>query len=302
MWKTDGEIVVTGSLGRVGRAVCEELEKHSIPWRGVDYIAEPEFTASGRFAHVRYDLCDYGAAIEALAGASAVIHSAAIAFPSFEPDQKTYRDNSISSYNVFSAALLHGLETVIWLSSEEVYGHPFGDQAPAYLPIDENHPLLLGNSYALAKSVIEQQARYFGSKRKSRFLGIRSTVVQEEEDYKHYPGFAENPASRIWSLWSYIDARDLARACRLALTSDLPRASVVNIAASDTVVDIPSRELANSFFPDVELRWPTDASTYSSFCDISAAKKLIGFTPEISWRRTHSADEDNPTRLHASGV
>jgi len=289
--------VVTGSLGRVGLAVCEELERHSIPWRGVDFLASPVFTASGRFAHVKYDLRDYGAAIEALSGASAVIHSAAIAFPSFEPDQKTFNDNVMSAYNVFSAASFLGLERVIWLSSEEVYGHPFGEKLPSYLPIDEGHPLLMGNSYSLAKSVTEQMANFFHETGKSQFLGMRSTVVQGEEDYVLYPGFTANPESRVWALWSYIDARDLARACRLALNCDYPSASVVNIAAEDTVVDIPSRELARQFFPDVELCWPSKANRYASFCDSKAAENLIGFKPEISWRHKRAVQDTASPRI-----
>lgn len=285
MWDLTDHVVVTGSLGRVGRAVCAELEAHGIPWRGIDIQAVPVFTPTGAFAHVKYDLLDYGATIEALAGARAVIHAAAIAFPSFESDHKTFIDNTTSSYNVFSAACLHKIPKVIWLSSEEVYGHPFGRVMPDYVPIDEKHAFKIGNTYSLAKRVTESAADFFAQRKSTSFLGIRSTVVQGPEDYRKYPALRDVPEARMWSLWSYIDARDLARACRLALAADYEGAHVLNIAAADTVIDVPSRDLARRYLPGVSMHWESSAPVYASFCDCREAERLLGFTPAISWRQ-----------------
>lgn len=294
MWNLTEHVVVTGSLGRVGRAVCAELDAHGIAWRGVDLKAVPIFTPTGAFAHVKYDLLDYGATIETLTGARAVIHAAAIAFPSFESDQKTFVDNTVTSYNVFSAACLLKLSKVIWLSSEEVYGHPFGHVMPDCVPIDEKHAFKIGNSYSLAKQVTESAAEFFAKKGNTSFLGIRSTVVQGPDDYKSYPSLRELPEARMWSLWSYIDARDLARACRLALQADYKGAHVLNVAAADTVVDIPSRELARRYLPNVPTCWDSSAPPYVSFCDSRQAARLLGFAPEISWRKELAGIEASP--------
>jgi nucleoside-diphosphate-sugar epimerase len=294
MWDLTEHVVVTGSLGRVGRAVCAALEAHGIPWHGIDTRAVPIFTPTGAFAHLKYDLLDYGATVEALAGARAVVHAAAIAFPSFESDQKTFVDNITTAYNVFSAACLHKLPKVIWLSSEEVYGHPFGKVMPDYVPIDEKHAFKIGNTYSLAKRVTESAAEFFAHKGTTSFLGIRSTVVQGPDDYRGYPALREIPEARMWSLWSYIDARDLARACRLALDADYQGSHVVNIAAADTVIDVPSRELARRFLPGVPVHWDATAPTYVSFCDGCEAQRLFGFTPAISWRRELLEDEAPP--------
>lgn len=297
MWNLTEHVVVTGSLGRVGRAVCTELDANGIAWRGVDIEAVPVFTPTGAFAHVKYDLLDYGATIEALAGARAVIHAAAIPFPSFESDQKTFVDNTITSYNVFSAACLLKLHKVIWLSSEEVYGHPFGQVMPDYVPIDENHGLKIGNTYSLAKRVTESAADFFSQRKTTSFLGIRSTVVQGPSDYRSYPSLREIPEARMWSLWSYVDERDLARACRLALQASYEGAHVLNIAAADTVIDVPSRDLAKRYLPSVPAHWDASASPYVSFCDGRQAERLIGFTPEISWRSERAVIDASPVSL-----
>lgn len=153
----------------------------------------------------------------------------------------------------FSAAALHRIPKVVWLSSEEVYGDPFGTAMPDYVPIDERHPCKIGNAYALTKSLTEKVAIYFAEKAGIDILSIRATVVQDEHDYLKYPALVNDPSSRIWSLWSYIDSRDLARACRLAIQKDISGSHVLNIAAADTVIDIPSRELAERYLPDVPI-------------------------------------------------
>ena len=51
------------------------------------------------------------------------------------PEGETFRNNAISTYNAFSAAVERGVSRVVWASSETVLGLPF-DQPPAFAPID----------------------------------------------------------------------------------------------------------------------------------------------------------------------
>ena len=46
----------------------------------------------------------------------------------------------------------------------------------------------------------------------------------------------------------------MAQACRLAVESDLPGAEVFIIAAADTVMERPNRDLVAEVFPSVPLR------------------------------------------------
>lgn len=277
-------IVVTGSKGRVGRAVTEELEAAGYEWQGIDIVANPEFTPSGRFAHRRIDLTSYGAAIEAAAGASAIIHSAAIAYPDFQPEHQTFTDNVAMNYNVFAAAVAMKIPKVIWLSSEKVYGYPFARRRPAFFPINEDHPLQAEGAYGVSKQVSETLAEHMAREGSTTFIGLRSTVVQDSGDYPAYSGFEADPAVRIWALWSYIDSRDLAIACRLALESDLKGAHSFSVAAEETGINVPSLELARRYFPEIETRWSSDASPFASFCDSSRIAEAIGFRSRHHWR------------------
>lgn len=277
-------IVVTGSKGRVGKAITDELDAAGYEWQGIDIVANPEFTPSGRFAHRRFDLTSYGAAIEAVSGASAIIHAAAIAYPDFQPEHQTFTDNVAMSYNVFAAALAMEIPKVIWLSSEKVYGYPFARRRPVFFPINEDHPLQAEGAYGVSKQVSETLAEHMAHEGSTTFIGLRATLVQDAGDYPGYSDFEADPAVRIWALWSYIDSRDLAIACRLALESDLKGAHAFSVAAEESGINVPSLELARRYFPEVETRWSVDESPFASFCDSRRIAEAIGFRSSHHWR------------------
>jgi hypothetical protein len=52
-------------------------------------------------------------------------------------------------------------------------------------------------------------------------------------------------------LWSYIDARDVAVACRLGIEKDGLGCEPVILAADDTSSDRPSQDLIRQFLPGV---------------------------------------------------
>lgn len=277
-------IIVTGSQGRVGRAICEELNKFGYEWQGVDIRAIPEFVPSGRFAHRKCDLAVYGEAMEALDEATAVIHAAAIAYPRFHPEHVTFSTNMSINFNVFKAATERKIAKVVWLSSEKVYGYPFARCQPVYFPIDEDHPLRCEDAYAISKRLSEELANDLAAVSETSFVSLRSTLVQDTTDYCGYAKFSNQPEMRLWALWSYIDVRDLARACRLALEASLVGSHVFSLASKETMSQIPSLELAERFFPGVETRWPRDASPFASFCNSGRIMNAIGFEPTFHWK------------------
>src|SRR4051812_6096845 len=109
-------IVVTGGAGKAGRAVVRDLVEHGEEVVSVDRDRASDLPCEQLVA----DLADYGQAVEALRGARAVVHLAAIPAPGLQTDETTFRINTTSTYNVFSAAPLLGLERVVWASSETV--------------------------------------------------------------------------------------------------------------------------------------------------------------------------------------
>ncbi len=150
-------VVVTGGSGKAGRAVVRELLEHGDEVLSVDLVRSPELPCE----QIQADLTDLGQAAEVLRGADAVVHLAAIPAPGLRPDELTFRVNTTSTYNVFSAAPMLGLGRVVWASTETILGLPFERERPAYAPIDEEHPAYPEFSYALSKLLAEEMARQF---------------------------------------------------------------------------------------------------------------------------------------------
>ncbi len=273
-----GRVVVTGGSGKAGRAVVADLLAHGEDVLSVDLVRSAEVACDQLVA----DLTDFGETVEALRGAEAVVHLAAIPAPGLRPDELTFRVNATSTYNVFSAASLHGLGRVVWASSETVLGLPFERERPAYAPIDEEHPAYPEFSYALAKLISEEMARQFNRWTGTPYVGLRFSNVMEPHDYARFPGFWDDPELRRWNLWGYVDARDVAQSCRLALRGDVAGAEVFIVAAADTVMTRSSAELMAEVYPDVEIRG--ELGEFETLLSIGKARRLLGYEPAYSWR------------------
>jgi nucleoside-diphosphate-sugar epimerase len=285
------QIVVTGGSGKAGRAVVRDLVEHGYDVVNADVVAPAEPVAP----LLRVDFTDLGETIEALRGADAVVHLAAIPAPRIRSVEKTFQINMLSTYNVFSAAALLGIGRVVWASSETVLGLPFGrtgarnllDPAaepghhlePDYVPIDEDHPLRPHSSYSLSKVLGEEMARQFARWTRIPFIGLRFSAIREPAEYAAFPESVEDGA---WNVWGYVDARDVAQSCRLALAADIVGAEAFIIAAGDTASDRPNRDLMAEAYPSVPIRPGT--GDHDTLLGIDKARRLLGYAPGFSWR------------------
>jgi nucleoside-diphosphate-sugar epimerase len=271
-------IVVTGGSGKAGRAVVAELLSHGYDVLSVD-LCPPQERLS-RF--LKADLTDLGQTVQALAGAQGVVHLAAIPAPRLMTDEVTFRVNVTSAYNVFAAAATLKLERVVWASSETTLGLPFERQPPAYAPIDEQHPLYPESSYALSKVLGEEMAKQFNRWSGVPSVGLRFSNIMEPKDYSRFPEYWKDAHQRKWNLWGYVDARDVAQGCRRGLEADITGAEVFIIAAADTVMNRPNRDLMAEAFPSVPLREGT--GDFETLLSIHKARRLLGYAPGHSWR------------------
>lgn len=277
------QIVVTGGSGKAGRAVVADLTDHGFEVLDVDVIASLHPDDPTRVA----DLSDLGQAIESLRGADAVVHLAAIPAPNVVPPGETFRINMMSTYNVFSAAEILGLERVVWASSETLIGIPFDPEQPRYAPIDEDHPRLPESHYALSKIAGEVIAEQFSRWSEIPFVALRISNIMEEHDYGRFPGFWDDPQLRRWNLWSYVDARDVAQAVRLSLTADINGAEAFLVAAADNCMTRQSLDLMAEVYPGVPIRG--EVSGFDTLLSIDKGRTILGYEPQHSWRDYVSA-------------
>jgi nucleoside-diphosphate-sugar epimerase len=283
-----GRICVTGATGKAGLAAVLHLREHGHEVVATDIALSGDDVAAGVMAA---DLTDYGQATEVLRGTDAVVHLANIPAPGRSTPAVTFHANVAMNFNIFHAAAALGLSRVVWASSETTLGLPFGhgpEQSPGapgelrYAPVDEDHFPYPSTTYALSKvtseTIAEQISRWSGIP----FVGLRISNIMEPHDYRRFPSYWPDPHSRKWNLWGYVDVRDVAAACRLGLETDVTGSQNVIIAAADTVMNRPSRDLLAEVFPSVPLN--REIAEFSTLLAVDRAKQVIGYEPGHSWR------------------
>jgi nucleoside-diphosphate-sugar epimerase len=270
------KVCVTGASGRAGRAVVADLLEHGYQVVAVDLVRP----SAGQEA-LRADLTDYGQAVEVLTGTDAVIHLANIPAPGLSTPAVTFNQNMTMNFNVFQAAAQLGLSRVVWASSETTLGLPF-DVPPRYAPVDEDHYPVPTTTYALSKVASETIAEQIAGWSGIPFVALRFSNILGPAEYAQFPSVWNDPTIRKWNLWGYIDDRDVALSCRLALDAGVTGSQSFIIAAADTVMNRPSADLMAEVFPGVPLRG--ELSGYATLLSIDRAKQGLGFVPQHSWR------------------
>src|SRR6266566_510121 len=238
-------VCVTGASGQAGRAVVADLREHGYDVTATDVVVSLKDRDWGV---LRADLTDYGQALETLTGADAVVHLANIPAPGLSTPAVTFNSNITMNFNVFQAAAALKLSRVVWVASETIAGHI---------------------------------AEWSGIP----FVALRFSNIMAPEDYEWLAGFQGDPQARRWNLWGYIDQRDVAQSCRLALEADpaaITGSPAFIIAAADTMMNRPSAELLAEVFPGVKLT--RDVGEFGTLLAIGRAREVLGFDPEHSWR------------------
>ena len=286
-------VVVTGGAGKLGRACVAELVRAGWDVVVFDRARPPAGSETTGAVYLPIDLTDYGQVLDAMSGleenysrVDALVHLAAIPAPGKMPDHATFMNNIGCTWNVVSAARRVGITNIVWASSETVLGLPF-ETPPPYIPVDEEYAPRPESTYSLVKTLEETMAVQLCRWNPSlKMIGLRFSNVMEPADYARFPSFDDDPGSRKWNLWGYIDARDGAQAVRLALESDLTGTEIFIVANADTVLSRPNADVIEEFFPGVEVR--DGIGEHETLLSIDKAKRMLGFQPVHSWRDSAS--------------
>ncbi len=289
-------VFFTGGAGKAGKhAVAHLLDQgHQVTNIDLAKLDLPGVT------NLRVDLTDAGQVFNAMSAYSdysdldsgfgmrtydAVVHFAAIPAILFRPDNETYQINVLSTYNVLDAALRLGIRKVIFASSETTYGVCFadGEVKPDYIPVDEDHPVVPPDSYAMSKVVNEVTGRSFQRRSDADIYALRINNVIEPHEYaQNFPAFMTDPAKRRRNIFAYIDARDLGHMVDCCLKTDGLGYQVFNVSNDDMSVNLTTDEVIARFYQGIPQKRPMgrDETFYSN----DKAKRMVGFKPQHSWR------------------
>jgi nucleoside-diphosphate-sugar epimerase len=273
-------VVVTGGSGLAGRAVVAHLLAHGHAVTNLDLVpGDPH--APFR----RVDVGDLGQVYGGLRGAEAVVHLAAIPRPVFDVPEVVFRTNAMGTFNVLEAASALGVNRVVYTSSMSVLGYPFHERpfAPAYVPIDETHPLLPQDAYALSKHVGEELAAGFARRGRLSVVSLRLAWIHTPETFaEQIKPLWSDAAAGAANLWSYVDTRDVAEAVRLALTAEITGHEACFIAAPDSFMPVPSPTLVADHYPTTVLR--EGFVDHASLLSSAKAERLLGYRAAHTWR------------------
>jgi nucleoside-diphosphate-sugar epimerase len=289
-------ILFTGGSGKAGRHIVPYLLARGhrvvnadlvpLDHPGVDNLTV-DITDSGQVfnaltSYANFDELDPGTGVPKF---DAIVHFAAIPRILLKPDNETFRVNTMSTYNVLEAAVKLGIKKVIFASSETTYGICFadGERKPEYIPLDEAHPVVPEDSYAMSKVVNEVTAKSFHQRSGFDIYGIRINNVIEPHEYaQNFPEYVANPDLRRRNFFAYIDARDLGQMVDLMLHKDGLGFQIFNAANEGHSVDLTTSEIIERYYQGVP--HASEMGQDETFFSIRKAKDLLGFEPVYKWR------------------
>lgn len=306
-------IAVTGGAGRLGRSVVRALAE-----AGHDVVSIDRATAEALPARqVEADLLDAAATRAAFAeiAPDAVVHLAAIAVPGSRPDAEIFDINTRLLWSVLEASLAAGAGALLVASSPTVigYGAPSG-WAPAYLPLDEAHPVAPWNGYAASKVAIEEIVRMAARRDgdRTRFGVFRPCYVIAPEEWAGAPTqqghtVAErlaDPSLSAVALFNYLDARDAGDfvVTWLAHAAEVPNGEVFFVGAPDALVEAPTAEALSRLVPETAAAASSLTGSAPVFSS-ARAERLLGWRARRTWRTELRTDPDAgavPTGQRAS--
>lgn len=289
-------ILFTGGTGKAGRHAVPYLLEQGHRVLNVDLLPLDHPGVDNRIA----DITDAGQMFDVMASYAgfdelepgtgvprfdAVVHFAAIPRLLLTADNECYRVNVMGTYNVIDAAVKLGIKKVIFASSETTYGVCFadGERKPDYLPLDEEHPTVPEDSYAMSKVVNEATARSFQKRSGIDIYGLRINNVIEPHEYaRDFPAYIADPSLRRRNFFAYIDARDLGHMVDCCLKTDGLGYEVFNVSNDDHSVGATSQELIDTFYQGVRIG---EVGPQETFYSNKKAKHMVGYKPKHSWRQ-----------------
>ena len=287
-------VLVTGAAGRIGTWIVQELAAHGHSVVALDNRAlPPEVRKTGATA-IYADISDPLAMLAHAAGCDAIAHTAAFPSPWRVTPADLLRVNVIGTQNVLEAAQANDIGKVIVTSSVGALGFSFPTHPcpPDSLPVRLDHPRRPQDIYGLSKVMNEESAAAATRLAGTTTIVFRPPFVLDIE-HARQNGWLQRMVGRKPdeldpSLWGYIDVRDLARAYRLALESDLTGHHVFYTMADDLRVDATPQELVDRWLP--QLSDQAACLPGRSFYDLAPARDVLGFAAERTWREVMDRD------------
>ncbi len=177
------KILVTGSAGHLGEALVRTLRANHLVV-GLDLVASPFTTVVG-------SLIDRAVVARAMAGVTAVVHTATLHKPHIAThDRQAFVDTNVTgTLNLLEEAVAAGVRTVVFTSTTSTFGRALSPPPPAPAAwITEEVACLPKNIYGVTKVAAEELCELF-----HRSFGLACLVLRTS---RFFPELDDAEATR----------------------------------------------------------------------------------------------------------
>ena len=295
------DVLVTGGAGTIGSQIVDQLLDAGVAHIDVlDNLVRgllanlDDALASGRVTLVEGDLRDRDLVHDVTRGKDLVYHEAAIRITQCAEEPRLALEVLVDgSFNVYEAAVEHGVDKLISASSASVYG-----LAEEFPTTERHHHHNNDTFYGAAKSFNEGMLRSFRAMsgldyvilRYFNVYGPRMDVhgLYTEVLVRWMERIADGKAPLIFGdgrqTMDFVYTEDIARANILAATADV-REGVYNIASgSETSLLGLAEALLAAMDSDLDVEHGPERAVNGvtrRLADITAAQRDLGFTAEV---------------------
>lgn len=277
----------------MGRSLYAELESRGHSAFGIDVNA---LTPTCDLA---VNLLDAGEVYGAVAKVKpdAIVHLAGLPTPFSRAEQVLFAVNTQGTFNICQAAADLKVGCVLCASSPTVigYGNPLG-WAPAYLPLDEAHPIRPWHAYSMSKVAVEAIVRGFATQNGDamHYFSFRPCYVVAPEEWESgaptqlghtMADRLRDPKLAAVSLFNYIDARDAALLAAMICEQhkSISSGECFFASAPDALATKPLADLLPRYVPSAAPFAGALTGWQSAFSNVKA-EQLLGWKPARSWR------------------
>jgi UDP-glucose 4-epimerase len=295
------KVLVTGASGRFAEWIVKALrDEHELV---LFSRSQPPEDRAG-LPWVQGDLNSLEDCRRAVEGVEAIQHLGAVPWPSDHPGERnsmaragralpdadaTLHTNIMGTYYLLQAAVQEGVQTLVMAGSNCAFGHGYRiSQRPfpfQYLPLDEEHPSDVEDSYSYSKLAGEELLASY-----TRAYGLRTYVTRPAgitPPRRRQEIAAAAAPVQGWSdrLWGYVPSEDLARMHRVIMerASTLPKHRVYVANGRDTTALEPTLDLIERFRADL-LPLAGGIEGHQPFFSTARALRELDWQPNHSWR------------------
>lgn len=291
-------VFFTGGAGFIGLHVVPLLleQGHKVRifdnmFRG-DRDAVNELARTGDVELIDQDIRYGGAVHKAMAGCDKVIHFAAMSINKSVADPYESVDLNVSgTHNVIAAAAAHGVSRFVFASSASVYGDP------EKLPMHEDDVLSPLTPYCIAKRTGEDLLGFYQRTQGLPWIALRffnvygpgqKTTAYYTSVINHFVNRLRNGQAPVIDgrgeqSMDFIHVHDIARSVVAALDSEQANLPINIGTGVDTTVAALAKILIDAVGADVEPEFnPRDVLVSRRAADITRAREVLGWTPEIT--------------------